>query len=62
MTLLMRWMKNRFPTVFVDNPFTVWDFFPPAFNCPHEMERVGRLGDGGKWFVSYILPQILNAR
>ncbi|TCD68574.1 hypothetical protein EIP91_010499 [Steccherinum ochraceum] len=30
-------------------PYTVWDFFPPAFNCPHERERVGQLGDGGKW-------------
>ncbi|KAI0055268.1 hypothetical protein BV25DRAFT_1833324 [Artomyces pyxidatus] len=29
--------------------YTVWDFFPPAFNCPHEIERVGALGDGGKW-------------
>ncbi|KZT05124.1 uncharacterized protein LAESUDRAFT_760572 [Laetiporus sulphureus 93-53] len=26
-----------------------WDFFPPAFNCPHEVERLGSLGDGGKW-------------
>lgn len=25
------------------------DFFPPAFNCPHELERLGALGDGGKW-------------
>jgi hypothetical protein len=25
------------------------DFFPPAFFCPHELERVGDLGDGGKW-------------
>jgi len=30
-------------------PYTVWDFFPPAFFCPHELERVGELGDGGKW-------------
>ncbi|KAI0049038.1 hypothetical protein FA95DRAFT_1489947 [Auriscalpium vulgare] len=30
-------------------PYTVWDFFPPAFNCPHDIERVGTLGDGGKW-------------
>jgi len=30
-------------------PYTVWDFFPPAFNCPHEVERLGALGDGGKW-------------
>ncbi|KII83775.1 hypothetical protein PLICRDRAFT_46956 [Plicaturopsis crispa FD-325 SS-3] len=29
--------------------YTVWDFFPAAFNCPHEVERIGALGDGGKW-------------
>nr|GAT60361.1 predicted protein [Mycena chlorophos] len=29
--------------------YTVWDFFPPAFNCPHEVSRIGILGDGGKW-------------
>jgi len=30
-------------------PYTVWDFFPAAFNCPHEIDRFGELGDGGKW-------------
>lgn len=30
-------------------PYTVWDFFPAAFNCPHEVGRLGALGDGGKW-------------
>ena len=25
------------------------DFFTPAFQCPHRVERVGTLGDGGKW-------------
>lgn len=25
------------------------DFFIPAFQCPHRLERVGTLGDGGKW-------------
>ncbi|KAG6377921.1 methyltransferase domain-containing protein [Boletus reticuloceps] len=30
-------------------PYTVWSFFPPSFQCPHETERVGSLGDGGKW-------------
>jgi len=29
--------------------YTVWDFFPAAFNCPHEVRRIGVLGDGGKW-------------
>lgn len=29
--------------------FVEGDFFPPAFNCPHELERIGNLGDGGKW-------------
>lgn len=35
--------KNPWPA------YTVWSFFPPSFNCPHELERVGALGDGGKW-------------
>ncbi|KAG9310826.1 hypothetical protein JVU11DRAFT_8679 [Chiua virens] len=30
-------------------PYTVWSFFPPSFQCPHEVERIGSLGDGGKW-------------
>jgi hypothetical protein len=25
------------------------DFFPAAYNCPHEIQRLGALGDGGKW-------------
>ncbi|TCD66335.1 hypothetical protein EIP91_001484 [Steccherinum ochraceum] len=29
--------------------YTLWDFFIPAFQCPHRVERVGNLGDGGKW-------------
>lgn len=32
---------------------TVWDFFYPAFNCPHEMERIGATGDGGKWVCGF---------
>ncbi|KAH9957261.1 methyltransferase domain-containing protein [Lactifluus volemus] len=32
-------------------PYTVCEgLLPPAFFCPHELERVGDLGDGGKWF------------
>jgi len=29
--------------------YTLWDFFIPAFQCPHRVQRVGTLGDGGKW-------------
>jgi len=32
-----------------DRLYTLWDFFVPAFQCPHRVERVGTLGDGGKW-------------
>lgn len=28
--------------------FNGWDFFPAAFNCPHEVERLGGLGTRGK--------------
>jgi len=27
----------------------LWDFFLPAFQCPHKVQRVGTMGDGGKW-------------
>lgn len=37
----------RFPC-FVLN-LCVGDFFPAIFNCPHEVERVGNMGDGGRW-------------
>lgn len=26
-----------------------WDFFVPSFTCPYMIERVGAIGDGGKW-------------
>jgi len=46
------WPENR-------DFYTLWDFFTPAFNCPHETERVGILGDGGKWVcgLSKISPK-----
>jgi hypothetical protein len=38
-----------FPQDFMKYPFTIWDFFPATWTCPHDVQRVGRLGDGGKW-------------
>ncbi|KAG2365432.1 methyltransferase domain-containing protein [Suillus spraguei] len=29
--------------------YTLWDFFLPSFGCPHRVERIGMMGDGGKW-------------
>ncbi|MDI1488011.1 MAG: hypothetical protein OHK93_007285 [Ramalina farinacea] len=29
--------------------YVVWDFFNPSYTCPWDMERIGQLGDGGKW-------------
>lgn len=29
--------------------YTVWDYFPASYNCPHDIQRLGALGDGGKW-------------
>lgn len=34
---------------FSKTPYTLWDFFPATYSCPHDIQRVGRLGDGGKW-------------
>ncbi|KAJ4471589.1 hypothetical protein J3R30DRAFT_3836542 [Lentinula aciculospora] len=32
-----------------DKPYTIWNFFPAAFNCPYEVRHLGTLADGGKW-------------
>ncbi|KAI9819118.1 MAG: hypothetical protein M1827_007274 [Pycnora praestabilis] len=34
---------------FNKSPYTIWDFFPAVWTCPWDIQRVGRLGDGGKW-------------
>ena len=31
------------------HPSPAGDFFPAAYNCPHEVERIGTVGDGGRW-------------
>lgn len=39
--------NREFPDGYI-YPYNVWDFSRPTFFCPHDMERVGKLGDGGK--------------
>ncbi|KAF9875429.1 hypothetical protein CkaCkLH20_07249 [Colletotrichum karsti] len=29
--------------------YTLWDLFPATYTCPWDLQRVGKLGDGGKW-------------
>ncbi|KEY75015.1 hypothetical protein S7711_01356 [Stachybotrys chartarum IBT 7711] len=38
---------KQFPDGYI-YPYNVWDFARPSFFCPHDLERVGTLGDGGK--------------
>lgn len=46
-------MNNRFAATdaksYKTTPFSVFDLASASFNCPWEMQRVGRMGDGGKW-------------
>lgn len=41
-------MLVRFPADFFW-PYNAYDFIMPTFNCPFDTERVGSIGDGGKW-------------
>jgi hypothetical protein len=50
-----------FPTDFLKFPFTIWDFFPATWTCPHDFQRVGRLGDGGKWVCGMSLYEAVPA-
>jgi hypothetical protein len=34
---------------YAKTPFSVWDLIPASYNCPMDVERIGRMGDGGKW-------------
>lgn len=48
-----RSLMTYFPAVdqetYAQTPWSIWDFFPASYNCPFEMQRVGAMGDGGKW-------------
>lgn len=46
-TMAERMGVREFPEGYL-NPFNIWDFVRPSFFCPHDLERVGSLGDGGK--------------
>ncbi|KAH7401396.1 methyltransferase domain-containing protein, partial [Pyrenochaeta sp. MPI-SDFR-AT-0127] len=50
-----------FPRDFLKYPFTIWDFFPATWTCPHDVQRVGRLGDGGKWVCGMSMYESLPA-
>ena len=50
--LIARWgpspsQLQSFPTNVAE--YTLWNYFPPAFQCPHRTRRIGTLADGGKW-------------
>lgn len=32
-----------------------WWYFPASFVCPHDIQRVGPLADGGKWICGMSL-------
>jgi len=50
-----------FPVDFLRYPYTIWDFFPPTWTCPLDVQRVGRLGDGGKWVCGMSVYESLPA-
>lgn len=51
-----------FPTNFMKYPFTVWDFFPSTWTCPHDFQRVGRMGDGGKWVCGMNIYENMSSK
>ncbi|KAH8601771.1 hypothetical protein B0O99DRAFT_680892 [Bisporella sp. PMI_857] len=50
-----------FSSNFMQHPYTIWNFYPPSWTCPHDVQRVGRLGDGGKWVCGMSLYETVPA-
>jgi hypothetical protein len=48
-TRFVRIFMSPFHCVILISFCALGDFFLPAFQCPHRVERIGRLGDGGKY-------------
>ncbi|KAF8979472.1 hypothetical protein BGZ52_004861, partial [Haplosporangium bisporale] len=49
---------NHYGTTSFDPWFVLmywWWYFPPSFVCPHDIQRVGPLSDGGKWICGMSL-------
>jgi hypothetical protein len=46
MCVLLFFLRERYPYV---SHVATGDFYVPAFQCPHRVERIGQRGDGGKW-------------
>lgn len=49
------------PKKYPGSPYSIWDFVPASWSCPYEMERIGRMGDGGKWVCGMSIYEKLPA-
>ncbi|KAF9206185.1 hypothetical protein BGZ59_011803 [Podila verticillata] len=52
------WGFNVWPTD--KDSLNWWGYFPPSFNCPHDLQRVGRYNDGGKWMCGMSVLENLD--
>lgn len=43
------------------HPYCIWDFVPASYSCPYEVERIGKMGDGGKWVCGMSVYENLPA-